>query len=596
MTSPTVPLLRVIPSVLFCLTLTGAADTAESAGPVVGWGYDTYGQATPPDAVNGVSGTATDIAAGGEHSEPGGEHSCAIQAGTGEVVCWGRDNLGQATPPDTVNGVSGTATDITAGGIHSCAIQAGTANAVCWGADRFGQATPPDAVTGVSGSATGIAAGGFHSCAIQAGTGEVFCWGSNCAGPAAPPDAVNGVSGTATDIASGIDHNCAIQAGTGNVVCWGRDDFGQARAPDSVNGVGGTATAVAAGFRHSCAIQAGTGNAVCWGTPNRPRSRPPAAVNGVSGTATDIAAGRYHSCAIQAGTGEVFCWGDDYYGQSTPPPTVNGVSGTAIGIAAGGSHTLAIVGPPEPIRFTKPQRACVIAMNKSGEKVNKAQLNENERCLRDFQAERLVAPMTFDDCMTADRRGRVQRVWNRTAIREGRKCDSLEVPPPIAYTDSATVNAAAVDGALALTYKIFGGSPVLDSNLFTNTDDREAARCQLELLRRADNLEYTVLKQINEAKRRALRDETIDSKAAFEATLQAVLSSNARITRAQDRLVRWVDRKCAVLQVPPDTIFPGACGAGDPSLNEVEACVIAAARREACLKINAFDDLNLDCD
>jgi hypothetical protein len=51
--------LHVLPAVLFCLTLTGAAD---AAGPVVGWGYDYYGQATPPDAVNGVSGTATDVA------------------------------------------------------------------------------------------------------------------------------------------------------------------------------------------------------------------------------------------------------------------------------------------------------------------------------------------------------------------------------------------------------------------------------------------------------------------------------------------------------------------------------------------------------
>jgi hypothetical protein len=28
---------------------------------VVGWDYDSYGQATLPDAVNGVSGAATDI-------------------------------------------------------------------------------------------------------------------------------------------------------------------------------------------------------------------------------------------------------------------------------------------------------------------------------------------------------------------------------------------------------------------------------------------------------------------------------------------------------------------------------------------------------
>ena len=40
------------------------ADGAAQDGNVVCWGDDFYGQATPPDAVNGVSGTATDVAAG----------------------------------------------------------------------------------------------------------------------------------------------------------------------------------------------------------------------------------------------------------------------------------------------------------------------------------------------------------------------------------------------------------------------------------------------------------------------------------------------------------------------------------------------------
>jgi hypothetical protein len=336
---------------LFCLTLTGAADVAASTGAVVGWGSDDNGQATPPDAVNGVSGTATAIAAGHEHS-------CAIQAASGNVVCWGDDWAGQAMPPDAVNGVSGTATDITVSWQHSCAIQAGTGEVVCWGGDSYGQATPPDAVNGVSGTATGIAANFFHSCAIQAGTGNVVCWGGDSYGQATPPDAVNGVSGTATDIAAGWRHSCAIQAGTGNVVCWGRDLVcrgafcwpgevsGQATPPDAVNGVSGTATGIGAGGRHSCAIQAGTGEVVCWGRDNQGEATPPAAVNGVSGTATDIAAGDFHSCAIQAGTGNVVCWGGDSYGQATPPDAVNGVSGTATDIAAGRDHTLAIVGPP----------------------------------------------------------------------------------------------------------------------------------------------------------------------------------------------------------------------------------------------------------
>ena len=92
MTSPTASLLRVLPTMLFCLTLTGAANATASDGPVVGWGDDFYGQATPSDVVNGDSGTGIAIAAGNSHS-------CAIKAGTGNVVCWGDDFSGKATPP-----------------------------------------------------------------------------------------------------------------------------------------------------------------------------------------------------------------------------------------------------------------------------------------------------------------------------------------------------------------------------------------------------------------------------------------------------------------------------------------------------------------
>jgi hypothetical protein len=116
------------------------------------------------------------------------------------------------------------------------------------------------------------------------------------------------------------------------------------------------------------------------------------------------------------------------------------------------------------------------------------------------------------------------------------------------------------------------------------------------MLKRADNLENTVLMEVNKAKKKALKDEMVDSAAALEAKLRVVLSSNDRITRAQDRLVKGVDGKCTALLAPPDTIFPGECGEADPTLRQVEVCVIAAARCEACLKINAFDDLNLDCD
>jgi hypothetical protein len=236
-------------------------------------------------------------------------------------------------------------------------------------------------------------------------------------------------------------------------------------------------------------------------------------------------------------------------------------------------------------------------MNKSGAKVNKVQLKENERCLKDFHRGKLLASMTFDACTTADRKGRVLKAKDRTAAREDNKCDPLNVPRSFAYTSSATVNAAAVDGALALTYEIFGAPPVLDADLFTRAADKKTARCQLEMLKRAGKLENTVLKEVNKAKKKALRDEAVNSDTALEAKLQAVFSSNDKIDKARDRLVNGVDKRCAVLPAPPETIFPGYdCGAVNPDLNEVETCVIAAARCEACVKINAFDGLDLDCD
>jgi hypothetical protein len=231
-------------------------------------------------------------------------------------------------------------------------------------------------------------------------------------------------------------------------------------------------------------------------------------------------------------------------------------------------------------------------MARNGEKLNKAQLKENERCLRDFQKEKLSASMSFDACTTADRKGKVKKAKEKMAMREGKKC--VAPLPPFACTDSVTVNAAAVSGAGALAHEIFG-DPVLDDDLATKAGNKDTAKCQLEMLRQADRLDSTVLKEINKAKRKAIKDVTVDSGAALKAKLQTVFSSNAKINKARDRFVRRVDRKCAALQAV-DMIFPGTCGKGAANLGEIKACVIAATRCEACLKIKAFDNLNLDCD
>jgi alpha-tubulin suppressor-like RCC1 family protein len=303
----------------------------DHAGSVVGWGDSTYGQAEPPLAV--AQRTARSVAAGASHS-------CAIQAETGAVVCWGRNTNLESTPPPSVDGTLGTAVALAVGGGLSCAIQAGTQAVVCWGANGFGQATPDPSVDGSTGGAVALAVSWNHACAIRADTGAVVCWGFNGNHELDVPSSVNGIAGTASAIAVGKYHSCAIQAGTHAVTCWGAalNDFGQTSVPSAVDGSSGSASALEAGPRNTCAVQEGTGKVFCWGDGWYALYPPPSSVDGTTGTASAVAVAD-SACAIQSGTGAVVCWGTV---ATTPPSQVNGDAGTATAIVGRESHFCAI--------------------------------------------------------------------------------------------------------------------------------------------------------------------------------------------------------------------------------------------------------------
>ncbi len=313
---------------------------------VVCWGENSEGEATPPRSVSprplwqanrfeGAPGAATAVSTGFDHA-------CAIEATREGVVCWGDDSWGQSTPPAAVNTTAGTATAIAAGKQHTCAIQGGSGAVICWGDNFGGLSTPPPSVNGVGGSASAIAAGRNGSCAIQTGTGAVICWGS--AAPFDPPPAsVDGTTGSATAIAVGLVHFCAIQAGTGAVICWGDGSDGKTKPPAFVDGSIGSAIAIAASWNHTCAIQAGTGAIVCWGSDDSGQSSPPPGFQ-----ARAIAAGNLHSCAVLTGAfydGETMCWGANGHGESDPPFLVSDPDAHTDAVAAGGRFTCALLAP-----------------------------------------------------------------------------------------------------------------------------------------------------------------------------------------------------------------------------------------------------------
>jgi alpha-tubulin suppressor-like RCC1 family protein len=266
-----------------------------TGGTVQCWGDNVYGQlgngttstSTTPVLVSYIS-IATAIVAGELHA-------CALITG-GTVQCWGYGSAGMLGDgssvdpytPVSVGNLSGTATALAAGNNHTCAIiSGGTMN--CWGRNTEGQlgnqtaTTPvnPVSVTGLSGTATAITAGYHYTCALISG-GTVQCWGLNDYGqlgnatatttPTTTPVSVIGLSGvTVTAIAAGSRHTCALLSG-GTVRCWGLNDHGQLGNGSTTNsstavvvtGLSGAATAISGGNNHTCVLITG-GAMQCWG-------------------------------------------------------------------------------------------------------------------------------------------------------------------------------------------------------------------------------------------------------------------------------------------------------------------------------------------
>ena len=251
-------------------------------GQVICWGFNDRGQASPPD------GTFVAVSAGGRHTCALGEDS--------RVVCWGYNGFRQANAP------GGRFIAVNAGGSHTCGLRE-NGRAVCWGNNNGGQRDAPE------GRFIAISSGGTHSCGILE-NGDATCWGSPLEGTVSGQDFVV--------IISGETHACALrQNGTG--ACWTKIGEGDELIP-----LDGPFVAISAGLRdpaisrdddnqggnHTCALR-DNGEVSCWGEGGYGQASPP------DGQFVEIAVGAVHSCALRADR-VALCWGDDEHGQFGP--------------------------------------------------------------------------------------------------------------------------------------------------------------------------------------------------------------------------------------------------------------------------------------
>ncbi|MFO0673302.1 MAG: hypothetical protein U0235_27425 [Polyangiaceae bacterium] len=246
-------------------------------------------------------GTATDWA-----RVAVGAHACAMHADDA-LDCWGPNGdgqIGDGTSGNTVATPTSTglkASQAAIGARHTCAIEAGSGHLFCWGDGSNGKLflagntkTPRQVGTETW---TRVASGNQSSCALKS-DGTVWCAGSAYTGT--QQVGLGAKTGFAW-VAAAIDSDTYYGVQSGKLVTW-------STATDAAaDGAETTWTQASASKFERCAVRA-AGSLAC------------AAIFsslGTVGVATDwqkVSHGGLHTCGLRNG-GELYCGGSNEYGQ-----------------------------------------------------------------------------------------------------------------------------------------------------------------------------------------------------------------------------------------------------------------------------------------
>lgn len=252
----------------------------------------------------------------------GGDHACALTGG-GQILCWGRNDQGQAAPPDQLfprgdpSRAPFAAKALNVGEAYSCAVRwadyqrdiAWNRNPdadgswSCWGSQLTLTPHPDDDGAAFIPSAYGVS----HACGWKYGVSSGWGWssGSSCIGSNAYRQHDLGGTGIV-----GGWHTCRLND-DGTAECVGRNDSGQSSVPNS------KFLSLDAGREHTCGVTTAN-RLLCWGKDSLGQSTPPGGSDYLSVHSNGFA---NFNCALTLER-KVRCWGSNRHRQLSVPAAI----------------------------------------------------------------------------------------------------------------------------------------------------------------------------------------------------------------------------------------------------------------------------------
>jgi hypothetical protein len=231
---------------------------------------------------------------------------------------------------------------------------------------------------------------------------------------------------------------------------------------------------------------------------------------------------------------------------------------------------------------SRPQRRCIVALNRAGAKLAAVAGQEFVRCVKAAGAGRLAAGETVAQCASPETNHRLARARAAVGRAAARHCLT---PPDFGPSSAALVSD--VFAALLHAEAIFG--PDVGAALIDARADRAGAACQTVSAHSLARIADARLREFNRCKAAGLKKRRILSGADLEACHEGDMKG--RIARAIAAAQRRATRRCA--GTPVAKAFPGEC-ARVPLAGLLD-CLARRVACDVCLALDAADRIGRSC-